>query len=194
VTRRSARDERIIYEKKSRSERVQLAVRKFGLPREQVEAALDRIDARFANSPQRVRIATVGNKAARDHLDGFINSAERTLSKARGKELPEAVKAFIEYAELVDKLNLVIAMSKSIMEAKMEPSRTNGNERRIAAEEACRLLPNRRWSQKAWHELAAILYGTADPADVRRACRSLREDAKAQLVALEAQAAKPGGK
>jgi ADP-heptose:LPS heptosyltransferase len=193
VTPRSTRDERIISAKKSRLGRVQLAVRKFGLLPEQVEAALDRIDVRFANSPQRVLIATLGNKTARDRCEGFINSAERTLSKARGKELPEAVKGFIEYTELVDKLELVIAMSKSITKTKQQPSRTDGYERRIAAEEACSLLLGRRWSLKNWHELAAILYGTADPADVRRACRSLREHAKQQLVDGSA-GGKSGGK
>ena len=59
------------------------------------------------------------------------------------------------------------------MESKLTPTRDDGFERCVAVEETVRILVGRSPSRKACQDLAAILYGTNDVADVTPPARSV---------------------
>ena len=188
-TRRRASDDRIVYAKKSRAERVGLAVCNFGLSPAAVGEALDRMDLRLEIHRPRIQAEMMGTKESRSHAKKFIRAARLTLGLA-DRRLPGAIDLMVAYAGLVDRLKAVVAESEAVVESKLTPTRDDGFERCVAVEEAVRLLVGRSPSRKACQDLAAILYGTNDVADVTRAFRSVWERAEFKT----AQGAKPDKK
>jgi hypothetical protein len=194
--------------KKSRAERVRLAVRKFRLAPEQVEAALGRIDAQMEERKRQKDATLAMTKEEKDRVRMLGIAASKTLQYAASDKLPVALRALIGASEIPEMLKEMMRACKHLSNQKQKPKRDDGFEKRLAAEEAVLLLPSGSQSLKHWNELAAILYGTGDPADVHRACRTLREnlpadlalrkkrltELKTQVAALEVELAEKGSK
>lgn len=172
--------------KKSRAEQVRLAVRKFRLAPEQVEAALGRIDAQMEEHNRQKVITFTMTKEQKDHVRMLGVAANKTLQYAASNKLPEALRAIIGASEIPQMLRELMSACEHLSNRKQKPKRDDGFEKRLAAEEAILLLPPHS-PFKRWHELAAILYGTGDPADVRRACRTLQDKLPEDLARREKQ-------
>jgi hypothetical protein len=124
-------------------------------------------------------------KEQKDHVRMLGIAANKTLQYAASDKLPEAFRAIIGATEIPEMLNELMRACEYLSNRKQKPKRDDGFEKRLAAEEAILLLPPRSRSFKGWYELAAILYGTGDPADVRRACRTLQEKLPEDLARQE---------
>jgi hypothetical protein len=100
--------------------------------------------------------------------------------------IPIGIWAGINASEIPAMLQELRNMCAVVLDKPVAPRRDDGFEKMLVAFEAILLWGIK--TEQEWHELAAILYGTDDVADVRRACRSLRE----QLPALKHRAMDQG--
>jgi hypothetical protein len=166
-----------------RAERVRRAAGKFSLQTEDVEAALDRIEKEVRERRRRSMQDFLGTKAERHHVRSLADAAAKTLAYARSDNLPIGLRSMIAASEMLEMLHSLNDLCREVLRSSTITKRDDGFEKRLAAREALLLLPPPR-STRRWHGLAAILYGSDDAADVRRACRTLRE----QLPGKRAQA------
>ena len=156
-----------------RAERVRRAADKFSLQTEDVEAALDRTQDEMRWRRRRSMQDFLGTKAERYHVKSLADAAAKSLAYARSDNLPIGLRSMIAASDMLEMLQTLNDLCGEVLRSSTITKRDDGFEKRQAAWEALLLLSPPRPAGE-WHRLAAILYGS-DVADVRRACRALRE-------------------